>query len=447
MGRARAETLAAPAALPPLRLPVNALATAVGWLVYAACQWGLSVVLARLGSPELLGQFAMGIAVAGPVMLLANLQLRAVQVTDAAHANHFSEYLALRLTTATVGFVVIGLVALVVGGGSAGGTVILLVGAIKAIESVSEVYRGSMQQAERMERMAASMMLRGLLSLAGFTVTLRLEGGLPLALVVVVAANLLTWRIWDVWNVTLLNGEPTGRPSRARALFGIAPRFDLNALVALARTALPLGVVAVLLSLTSYAPQWAVRYARGDVALGYFAAVLMLAMASGVLVGAVGMSASPRLASLYEAGEAGRFRSLHRRLLVVAGTVGFLTLAGAAMLGRPALRLVYGPEYAGQAELLVALCAVAALIQIVTVQGIAVTAARRFRGQVPVSIFVAVLSVSLAFALVPMLGSTGAALAMLTGALVQGVGYTALLGRALRDLDRATAGRTYDARL
>ena len=47
----------------PLTLRRNFSWTFAGNAVYAACQWGMLVVLAKLGSPEMIGQFTLGLAV------------------------------------------------------------------------------------------------------------------------------------------------------------------------------------------------------------------------------------------------------------------------------------------------------------------------------------------------------------------------------------------------
>src|SRR5687767_8033419 len=70
-----------PAATPSLRR--NFSWTLAGNVIYAACQWGILVVLAKLLAPESVGQFVLGVAVASPVFFLANLQLGSIQATDA----------------------------------------------------------------------------------------------------------------------------------------------------------------------------------------------------------------------------------------------------------------------------------------------------------------------------------------------------------------------------
>src|SRR4051794_16358727 len=66
-----------------LSLRANFTWTFVGNVIYAACQWGMLVVLAKVARPETVGNFALALAVTAPVIMLTNLQLRAVQATDA----------------------------------------------------------------------------------------------------------------------------------------------------------------------------------------------------------------------------------------------------------------------------------------------------------------------------------------------------------------------------
>ncbi len=57
-----------------------------GNVVYAACQFGMIIALAKLGSSIMVGQFSLGLAIATPVLMFTNLHLRAVQATDSRAA-------------------------------------------------------------------------------------------------------------------------------------------------------------------------------------------------------------------------------------------------------------------------------------------------------------------------------------------------------------------------
>ena len=62
----------------PLTLRRNFSWTFVSNVVYAGCQWGILMVLAKLGSPENIGQFTLGLAQTAPVFMLTNLQLHEI---------------------------------------------------------------------------------------------------------------------------------------------------------------------------------------------------------------------------------------------------------------------------------------------------------------------------------------------------------------------------------
>ena len=149
--------------LKPLTLYRNFSWTFLGNFVYAACQWGILIVLAKLGSPEMVGQFTLGLAVTAPVIMFTNLNLRAVQVTDTSHQYLFGDYLGLRLISIGLALVSIVGITLAAGYNWQVSSIILVIGFAKALESIGDVFYGLLQQYERMDRIAVSMMIKGAL--------------------------------------------------------------------------------------------------------------------------------------------------------------------------------------------------------------------------------------------------------------------------------------------
>src|SRR5580693_3459615 len=83
----------------------------LGYAVYAACQWAMVSVLARLATPEIVGQYALGVAVGTPILMLAQLNLRTVLATDVGCEHHFLEYRDIRvisLSAALLGITALG---------------------------------------------------------------------------------------------------------------------------------------------------------------------------------------------------------------------------------------------------------------------------------------------------------------------------------------------------
>ncbi|MEO1184920.1 MAG: lipopolysaccharide biosynthesis protein, partial [Cyanobacteria bacterium J06636_27] len=112
----------------PLSLRRNFSWTFIGNAVYAACQWGMLVVLAKLGSPEMVGQFTLGLAITAPVIMFTNLHLRSVQATDAKQQFLFNDYLGLRLLSTGLALLIIAAITFISGYEKETLLVILLIG-------------------------------------------------------------------------------------------------------------------------------------------------------------------------------------------------------------------------------------------------------------------------------------------------------------------------------
>lgn len=128
-----------------LTLRQNFSWTFVGNIIYAASQWGMLVVLAKLGSPEMVGQFTLGLAVTAPIILLSNLQLRQIQATDVDGKYQFGDYFGLRLICTGVALSAIAMITLTAGYRRETSLAILVIGFAKALESITDVFHGLFQ--------------------------------------------------------------------------------------------------------------------------------------------------------------------------------------------------------------------------------------------------------------------------------------------------------------
>jgi O-antigen/teichoic acid export membrane protein len=162
-----------------------------GNVVYAACQWAMLSVLARLGTAEAVGQFVLGLSIAAPIMALTMLQLRSVQVTDVHEAFTFADYFGTRIVWTIAGLIAIVVCASV--GGEDRGTfwVVVLVGMMKGVDSMSDIVRGLFQHRERMDLSGISLMVKGPPSLLALAVVMALTGSVVLAS----AATAVVWAV------------------------------------------------------------------------------------------------------------------------------------------------------------------------------------------------------------------------------------------------------------
>ena len=120
----------------------NAAWALAGNAGYAACQWGILMAVAKSSAPADVGRFALALAITSPVLMLTNLQLRAVQATDARGRTPFGAYLGVRLVSIVVAWAAIGL--LVAAGRHAAAAAALVAAAAlaKGLEAGADVLVG-----------------------------------------------------------------------------------------------------------------------------------------------------------------------------------------------------------------------------------------------------------------------------------------------------------------
>lgn len=393
----------------PLTLRRNFSWTFIGNAVYAGCQWGMLMVLAKLGSPEMVGQFTFGLAVTAPVIMFTNLQLRAIQVTDAQKQFLFADYLGLRLISTGLALLIITIISFSSGYQMETSLVIFLIGLAKATESISDVFNGLVQQHERMDRMAISLIIKGPLSL------------LLLGIGVYVSGKVF-WGVLGlliVWIFVLFGYDIRSALLVIKQRSKLRPNWHWQTLIKLLLLSLPLGFVMMLISFNANIPRYFIERYLGVRELGIFAALAYFIALGNMIVSALGDASISRLAQYYANGNRIAFRNLLFKLVGIAAVVGVIGVLVAIVAGRPILTLLYRPEYGEQTNLFVCLMVVAGINYMSSFMSYGITAARYFRIQIPLFMTVAIVSAMTCFWLLPKLGLLGGAIALLLGSIVQ----------------------------
>src|SRR5690348_3582228 len=78
-----------------------------GNIIYSACQFCIVLFLAKLGSPEQVGLYALGMAISAPIILFANLQVRTLLASDVHDEFSFGQYLVFRAISLGLAFLAI----------------------------------------------------------------------------------------------------------------------------------------------------------------------------------------------------------------------------------------------------------------------------------------------------------------------------------------------------
>ena len=417
----------------PVSLRRNFSWTVLGEVVYAACQWAMLVVLAKLGTPELLGQFALGVAITAPVVMFTNLQLRALQATDPTPGGNFAPYFTLRLLASGVALLIIGALALRASQDPAVRSGIFLVGLAKAVEAVSDIFHGRLQQLGDLKWVCISLTLKGLLSLAAVAVAVYGTGRLVPVCLLLFVSWLAVLLAVDVPCVARAGGRRQGGTAW-RSVFVLC--LEPHALKHLFVLGLGLGLTAMLISLKVSAPRFAWEKYWQDHAVGVYAALASLMQLSNLPAAALGIAASSRLGSSFAGRDWPRLRRLLVGLLAASFLFGAVGLFLALVAGRLLLTAFYSAEYAASHQAFTWLMVAALAGNLCCILNWAVMAARYIKVQIPLHLGVLLVTAAACQVWVPSGGVDGAAWSVVAASAAQLGASALLLGPAVRSFRR-----------
>lgn len=412
-----------------ISLRANVAWTVCGNVVYAFAQWGMLASISKLGSPYMVGQFALGLAVAAPVYMFTNMQLRNVQATDARGDYSFGDYFGLRLLASLVGLCIIGVLASFSSRNIYTELVVAAVGASKCFEALSDVIYGFCQKHERMKYVAISLMSKGIGSVAALVVALRISHSILLASCAMALTWLLVFLIVDLqWARRLFSDEPP----RARGWF---PVWRQGSVAGLCILAFPMGLQTMMASLTVNIPRYIVDHDLGTGMLGIYAAMAYFIVAGHTVIAAVGNSVQARLARAWYR-SLPEFRNLVVRCAVFAFAVGLLATLIAIVAGKPILSTFYRPAYAAYPGVFQLLMFSAGFYYIGSILNAAVAVVRYFWIYTLAYVLVPIVALATAWFLIPIFGLIGAALATLGFCIANAAIPAGVLVVAYRDAHR-----------
>lgn len=382
------------------------------------------MALTKLGTPTMVGQYSLAIAITTPIMLLTGLNLRGFLVTDARGAYNYEEYFGLRSFTAFLTLPFILLVLIVTGYDPVTSLVIFIFSLAKIIESLSDIIYGVQQKHERMKFIAKSLIIRGLLSLVVVTSILILTDSIIYAIIGFGLAWLLVFIFYDVFKVS--------------DIAQFRPRFNMNKLKELFILSLPLGIVATLISYNVNIPRYFIEYYEGIDSVGHFTAISYIMTAGMMFVTSVGQAVLPRLSLYYSNGQKRSFTHLVTKTTTLGVVLGILAICLVLFIGEEVLVFLYNQQYREFSGLFLLLTIGTAISFLNTFLGVALTAARYFKSQAYLAGGNTIVSIVASYYLIKIFGIEGSAYVIILMTVIQLIGTIFIYVYLLRKFPRAS---------
>jgi O-antigen/teichoic acid export membrane protein len=389
-------------------------------LVYAICQWIPVAILARLAAPDDVALYTLALSIPAPVLMFAQLNLRNVLASDVRRNRlPFGVYRNLRFAAMALGIAMVAAAVLLQGRGGSANLAVVLGAAALGFEWIGDIYQGEFQRQDRIHHAAASVLLRGLLTVIALVAGLSLGWGVSGALALTVAARFAVWFLFERIHAPAHEPTPNG------------------AWKTLLATAWPLGLVMMIGSVSSNLPRYLAEAFIGHGALAAFAVVWALAALGNLVVNSIGQAAMTPLARVAASGDAAGFARLAWMLAGGGLALGAIAVLCGQFLGAWTLGLLYGASYTQHQPLLVAVLGAAGFGYAASLLGTVITAARRFREQIPIQAMSLIAGVAAGCAAMPVLGVTGVAVALAAANATQLAGEVIVLRMALREMEAA----------
>ncbi|GAA2717022.1 lipopolysaccharide biosynthesis protein [Aeromicrobium ponti] len=378
----------------------------IGSLVYAFSQWIVLVLIAKLGNPEMVGIYSLGLAITAPIMMLTNLQLRAVQATDTTNEYSINEYYGLRIVTSFLSIVFSLIVIFINGYSIYKSFVIFLILISKVLDSYSDILYGYLQQRERMDYIGKSRIIKGIVTFLVMWIALLTTNDLITSLIILNGSWLLIFIVYDRKSVKLF-------------IENITPKFNITTQKKLAIFALPLGIVVMLGSLNTNIPRIIIEEYLGEVKLGYFAAIAYLMVTGGILVNSLGQAVAPRLAMLFNNNMHRELKSLLFRVVLAGLSIGIMGTFGSIFFGEIVLKIIYDNSYSNYNDIFILVMIAAIFDYSGSFLGYGLTAMRIFKVQPYLGSIGVLSSLIFALILIPLIELRGAAYTMILVSVIQ----------------------------
>ncbi len=413
---------------PKLSMRANFSWTMAGNVVYAICQWGIFVVLAKLGTPDMVGQISLAFAITAPISLFTDLKLRSIQATDSKKEYLFGDYLATRIITIGFFFLFLFIIVLFSNYNTDSVVIIISVAIAKAFDSLSDISYGFLQQHERMKRIAISRIIQGLVQSLVFAIIIFLFKNIMIGAIFFALASCLVTILYDINSVMIVNkivsdSEQNSGKSVKERYYEVYPRWDKEKIIKLIKMGLPLGLAVASTSFYINIPKYFIKYYLGITDLGIFSALSYIIVGGGLVINALSQSASPRLARYWVTQNLKEFDDLFYKLIVLGVSLGILIMIFIFIFGKNLILLFYSSVYAEKFNILI-LVVLSSCIQYGYVFcGTAISAMRNFKVQLPIQTISTFIVLSLSYLFIKDYGLIGAGWAMLVVSLFEAIAY------------------------
>ncbi|MDH4078461.1 MAG: hypothetical protein OEU68_01445 [Nitrospira sp.] len=350
-----------------LAFKYNVLYSVIGNALFSLGMWLNISVIAKLGSVEAVGDYALANAIISPLFGLFSLNIRAAVATDVRGQFEYEAYFATRIVTSIICTVVIIIITFFLERNYEIWATMIVLTVAKLTESFCDIRSALLLKLNNMKPVAISLGLRGIGGVLSLAFGLLVSGSLPVGLACLATSWIAVYYCYDrqITNTQLGQQQISTEYSSVKTIIWLC---------------LPLGVLLLINMSINNIPRYFVSSWLDQRALGYFAATTYFIFLGSIFVNALALPLHQSFSKCFD-NDIQRFKLMLVQGLGVALLLGVCGVLIAIYCGESILTLAYTKEYAEYSYLLIWTMIASVALYCSVMMGTAITATRKFKSQ------------------------------------------------------------------
>ncbi|PIC95677.1 hypothetical protein CSV69_10070 [Sporosarcina sp. P26b] len=374
----------------------------LSWMVLAntissLTKWFIIILIAKQLTVKDVGEYSLAFAVSAPIVLLVQMKLRSIFVTESKI--NFNNFLYIRKFSSILAILILSSIAILFYKDYF--ILILIVGLSKLLDLYSDMYYAYPHKKNDLSLIGKLLISKSILLFLLFFIALKISNNL-----------LYSYLFMIIFQVLILIFVEINIIKKKFNIY--LETIDNNLIRDILKSAIPLGIVAMIYSFTINVPRYILEYFESSITLGYFSAIMYIVTVSNLFQVAISQVFLPRLSKLYNNNLYSEFKHhLWKKLMLASSIIGLCLIVVIWIFGEQILGLLYGPEYGSYSGIL-RLAVVAVVINMFSGNiDTALMATRNIKAQPKILIINFFLTLVISMIFIRQFGITGAAYSLI----------------------------------
>lgn len=308
-----------------LKVKNNIIYNTIGTFFYFFCQWAITVLVVKLGGYSNGGILSITISMTNIFYMISMYGVRSFQVSDIKNRYKDGDYLLLRIITSIISSIFFGIVLFYLEYDRAIQLCMIIYMFFKLGESVTDLNFGFFQRYNFYREIGISYILKGILTLIVFCLTLYFSKNLVLTLFL---ETLALWFFIIVYDLKKLKNKLNLKTKTYKVIFLLKICFSLM-------------LYTLILPYLNFITRYQVEKFFGTEELGYYSAITMVIVVISTLFGSIFIIIIPKISYLYKEKNIKEIIKIILKINLAIFVFSIISIIGAILLGNAVFSILF----------------------------------------------------------------------------------------------------------